>query len=96
MQSDSAATEQEYAATVFASVEYGTERPCKVGRLTYRLGVHDYVALTCAYTDDDSPWYLTWVGEKRRDTTRMPDGIFPSPAMLAALATAPVEDESDG
>lgn len=89
-----AATETEYEATVFASFEYGTERPCKVGRLTYRYGVHDYVALTFCYTDDDSPWYLTWVGEEGRDTTRIPDGIFPSPAMLAALAVAPVEVEA--
>ncbi len=95
MKASTAATEQRYEATVFASVEYDTERPCKVGRLTYRYGLHDYVALTFAYTDDDSPWYLAWVGEKSRDTTRMPEGIFPSSAMLAALAVAPVEDESD-
>ena len=89
----SAANRQEYEAEVFASIEYGSERPCKIGRLTYRLGVHDYVALTFCYTDDDSAWFLTWIGEKGRDTTRIPEGVFPSAGMLAALATAPVRDE---
>lgn len=85
-----AAKRQEYEATVTEGIDFHTERPCRVGRITYRLGAHDYVALTFCYMDDDSAWYLTWVGENGRDTTRMPDGILPSPAMLAALAVAPI------
>lgn len=84
-------TQQEYKATIRASVEYGSERPCKIGRLEYRLGIRDYVALTFCYTDDDSPWCLTWIGEKERDVIRIPDGVSPSPAMLAALAVASTE-----
>lgn len=83
-------------ATVRASIEYGTERPCKVGRIEYRRDARQYVALTFCYTDDDSPWYFTWVGEKsesaRSDACRLPVGVFPSPEMLAALAVAPVEE----
>jgi hypothetical protein len=81
----------EFKVTRWSSVEYGTERPCEIARLTYKLGAHRYVALAFHYTEDDDAWRLTWLGLEGGDTARIPEGVYPSAAMLAALAVAPVE-----
>lgn len=78
-------------ATIMAAREYGTDRPCEVGRITYRKGYCDYVALAYRYTDDGSDWFLTWVGEVGRDTARLPRGVAPSDEMRDALDTATYE-----
>ena len=79
-------------ATISPGIEYGTERPCEIGRVTYTRGVHRYVVLTFRYTDTDDPWRLTWVGfDGTHDAVQLPEGIYPSEAMLEALAAAPVE-----
>lgn len=87
----SSAATVEFKATRWSSIEYGTERPCEIGRLRYKLGAHHYVALVFHYTDDDDAWRLTWLGLEGGDTARIPEGVYPSAAMLAALAAAPVE-----
>jgi hypothetical protein len=89
---DGAAAQDRFKATRMPGLEYGTDRPIEVGRITYTEGVHRYVALAFHYTDDDSAWQLTWVGfDGTSDAVRLPEGIYPSAAMLAALAVAPVE-----
>lgn len=84
-------TTTEFKVTRWSSFEYGTERPCEIGRLTYKLGTRNYVALIFHYTDDDDAWRLTWIGEEGQEPARIPEGVYPSAAMLAALAVAPTE-----
>lgn len=74
---------------ITTALEYGTDKPCQIGRLAYRLGAQEYVALTFRYLTDKmpDPWFLTWVGLKGGDTAaRLPEGCKPSYDMLAALA----------
>lgn len=74
---------------VTSALEYGTDKPCQIGRLVYKLGVHRYVALTFRYLTEKmpDPWFLTWVGmENERGTARLPEGVSPPDSMLAALA----------
>jgi hypothetical protein len=82
-------------ATVSAASEYGSDRPCEVGRITYRIGCHDYIALAFRYTDgldgERLPWFLTWVGESGHEPGRLPVGVEPTLAMLNVLEAAPVE-----
>jgi hypothetical protein len=81
--------EVEFDVEVSAALEWGTEKPCQIGRLEYKLGAHTYVVLTFRYLTEKlpDPWFLTWVGVKdSRDTARLPEGVRPSDAMLAALA----------
>jgi hypothetical protein len=42
----SSAAQGRFEATISPGIEYGTERPCEIGRITYTEGVHGYVALT--------------------------------------------------
>jgi hypothetical protein len=85
------AAQTQFEVKRWSSIEYGTERPCEIARLAYKLGAHRYVALAFHYTDDDDAWRLTWLGLEGGDTARIPEGVYPSAAMLAALAVAPVE-----
>lgn len=74
----------------YSGLEYGTDRPCEIGRIVYTEGVRQYVALAFRHTDRPSDWRLTWIGEEGRDAARLPKGIEPSVEMLAALADAPL------
>lgn len=80
----------EYEAEITDGVEYGTDRPCQIGRLTYVVGAHPAVALAYRLTDPETPWRLTWVGYEGKDAVRLPDGLVPADGMLAALARAAV------
>lgn len=88
--SSAATTEREveFATEVTTALEYGTDKPCQIGRLEYKLGVHTYVVLAFRYLTDKmpDPWFLTWAGLTGGDTCRLPEGVRPSDAMLAALA----------
>lgn len=75
-------------AEVTTGREYGTDRPCQIGRLEYTFGFRHYVALTFRYLEKPSAWRLTWIGEKGRDASHLPEGISPSNEMLLALAEA--------
>jgi hypothetical protein len=85
----------EMSATITVASEWGSERPCEVGRIGYRIGVRDYIVLAFRYTDGDDgeklPWFLTWVGEAGHSPGHLPVGVEPSLAMLAALDAAVVE-----
>ena len=78
---------------VFRAREYGTDRPCEIGRIE----VDDCVILTFRYIGtrdhDESEWFPTWVGPidesihiSKWVRFRLPD------EMLEALAKAPVKD----
>jgi hypothetical protein len=83
----------EMRAELYEGLDYSTERPCQIGRITYRVGIYDYVALTFRFTDDpEMRWWMTWVGGEGEDAARLPTGIFPSDAMLDALARAEARD----
>lgn len=86
----------EMTATINVGSEYGSERPCEVGRIGYRIGVYDYIVLAFRYTDgSDGDWFLTWVGEAGHSPGRLPVGVEPSLAMLAALEAAPTVEAPD-
>ena len=84
----------EMEAEITSGVEYGTDRPCQVGRITYRVGVYDYVALTYRLLNPVTAWRLTWVGEKGERAARLPDGVFPSAEMWQALRSPVSSDDN--
>jgi len=91
--SDAATTQ--FEATIEPGIEYGTDRPCEIGRLVYTVGVHRYVALTFRYTDEEYDWRLTWVGfEGTHAAVQLPADVRPSVPMLAALAALLEEAET--
>jgi hypothetical protein len=83
---------EDMSAEINEAREYGSERPCEVGRIGYRIGLRDYIVLAFRYTDGSNgeqlPWFLTWVGEVGYSPGRLPVGVEPSLEMLAALELA--------
>lgn len=79
-----------YEAEFYSGLEYGTDQPCQIGRLTYKVGAYDYVALAFRLTDPQTDWRLTWIGYDGQKAVRLPPGIVPSNGMLAALACGAV------
>lgn len=84
-------------AVISRGREYGNDRPCEIGRITYvdAMG-HACVVLTYRYTDEPDEWRATWVvraGQTwKSEARKVEPGEFPlSEAMLAALADAPYE-----
>ncbi len=82
--------------------EYGTDRACEIGRITYvDVMGHACVVLAFRYLNGDTDWFATWAGRAgqtwQSEAKRLDPGDFTlSEKMLAALAAAPVEeDESD-
>jgi hypothetical protein len=75
-------------ATVTTATEGLTGRPCQVGRITYRVGLRCYVALSFRYLERGAAWRLTWLGEEGKDAAQLPEGIAPSVEMLMALGEA--------
>lgn len=73
-------------ATVTTAIEYGTDKPCQVGRIEYALGPHRYIALAFRLLEEPHAWSLTWVAVEGKDAVRLPEGIAPSSEMLEALA----------
>lgn len=73
-------------AEVFDSREFHTDRACRIGRIEYTLGAHNYVALAFRYlAPAETVWRLTWIGVEGGDTAQLPPGIYPSREMLVAL-----------
>lgn len=75
-------------AEVTTAIEYGTERPCQIGRIVYALGLRQYVALAFRYIERGEGWRLTWLGEEGQNAAQLPEGIAPSAEMLVALGEA--------
>lgn len=66
--------------------EYGTDRPCEIGRLEDDR----VVTLAFRYTDEESAWFPTWLGRVGEDAAPVPAGWTLSTEMLDALASAPL------
>jgi hypothetical protein len=86
--------------------EYGTDRPCEIGRVTYvDVMGHACVVLTLRYLDvnpkdADAQWFATWVGragQTWQDQARRVDkGEFDlSEKMLDALHVAPLKEHDE-
>lgn len=74
-------------------VEYDTDRPVEVGRITFvDVAGHACVVLTLRYLDDYTTWFPTWVGRAgqnwQEDAVRAPAGFTLSEKMLEALRVA--------
>lgn len=78
--------------------EYGTDRYCEIGRITYvDLMGHACVVLAFRYLNGDTDWFATWAGRAgqtwQSEARKLePGDLALSEKMLAALAEAPVEE----
>jgi hypothetical protein len=85
--------------------EYGTDKPCEIGRISYvdQMG-HACCVLAFRYVDEnpaaDGEWFATWVGcagqTWQSEARKVEPDEFPlTEKMLAALAVAPLVEERD-
>lgn len=88
----------QHEATIYAGIEYGTDRPAEIGRVTY-VDQMDHLCVVLAYrhTDESEEWYATWLGRAGQTWKSEARKIEPhefalSERMLAALADAPYVD----